>query len=313
MARRHKYMDPQTIGRLGRINLVARGVVEGVVTGLHKSPYHGFIVEFSEHRPYVPGDDPRHLDWRTSARTDRLSVKLYEDETNVRAYLLLDASASMAFGSREALHMDDETRDESGGVPLTKIEYACFLAACLAHLMIRQQDSVGLVTFDERVRTFLPPSTTSGHLSRILESLASIQPTERTDIASSFHDLAAKMKRRSLVVILSDLLDEGPRIKRALHHFRHCKHEVILFHLMDPAELSFPFSKLTDFIDLETGERLQVDPRYAREQYLRELNAFCDSIRRECAGSLVEYQRVETSQPLAKMLTSFLALRTRGP
>jgi uncharacterized protein (DUF58 family) len=301
MARQYRYFDAQSLGQLKNIALVARGVVEGFVTGLHKSPHHGFSVEFAEHRPYNPGDDPRYLDWKMLARTDRLTIKRFEDETNVKVHVLLDVSASMAFGTDAALTVD--------GRPATKLEYACYLCACLAYLMIRQQDAVGLVTFDHEVRSYLPPSSRPTQLRQVLETLEKIQPTRQTDIPRTFHDLANRFGRRNLVVILSDLLDEGDAIVKALHHFRHCKHEVILFHLFDPAELDFPFSKLTDFVDLETDERVQVDPRYAREQYLAEVEAFCDRMRKECAGTLVDYYRITTDAPLARMLMRFLALR----
>ena len=296
---RHRYLDPRVAARLGKINLVARGVVEGFVTGLHKSPYHGFAAEFSEHRAYTPGDEIRHIDWKAYCRTDRHVVKVFESETNVRCYLLLDKSASMGYSS-----------GGSGG--LSKLEYACFVAGCLAHLMIRQQDLVGLVSFDEKTARFIAPRSTPSHLSVLLDELDSIRAGERTHIARTFHDIAESIKRRSLVVILSDLLDDEREVMRALHHFRHRKHEVILFHILDAAELEFPFSRLADFVDMETGERIQVDPRYARETYLEEMNAFIDRFRRECSKSLVEYVQVSTSTPFDLMLAAYLARRGRA-
>jgi uncharacterized protein (DUF58 family) len=293
--RAYRYLDPRAVARLGKINLVARGVVEGFITGLHKSPYHGFSVEFSEHRAYAPGDELRHIDWKSLARTDRLVVKLFENETNVRCYILLDKSGSMGYRSDE----------------LTKLEYACYLAGCLAYLMIRQQDSVGLVAFDEAAGRFIAPRSMPSHLSVILGELEKIKAGAATGIARTFHDLAEKMKRRSLVVILSDLLDDEREVMKALHHFRHRKHEVILFHILDRAEREFPFVRLADFVDMETGERLQVDPRYAREAYLEELGGFIDRFRHECAKSLVEYVPVDTSTPFDLMLAQYLARRGR--
>ncbi len=293
--RTYRYLDPRAVARLGKINLVARGVVEGFVTGLHKSPYHGFSVEFSEHRAYAPGDEIRHIDWKSAARSDRLVVKLFENETNVRCYILLDKSASMGFGSGE----------------LTKLEYACYLAGCLAYLMIRQQDSVGLVPFDESVGRFIAPRSAPSHLSVLLGELEGIKAGRKTGIARTFHDLAEKMKRRSLVVILSDLLDDEREVLKALHHFRRRKHEVILFHVLDHAEREFPFSRLADFVDMETGERLQIDPRYAREAYMEELGSFIARFKRECAKSLVEYVPVDTSTPFDLMLAEYLAKRGR--
>ena len=294
--RRFRYLDAGAVARLGRINLVARGVVEGFVTGLHKSPYHGFSVEFSEHRAYTPGDELRHIDWNSYARTDRFHVKLFENETNVRCYLLLDKSASMGYGS----------------AGLTKLEYSCYLAGCLAYLMIRQQDSVGLVSFAGAVDRFIAPRSTPGHLRVLLEALEDLKAGDRTEIAGTFHALAWNMKRRSLIVILSDLMDDEREVMKALHHLRHRKHEVILFHVLDPAETGFPFSRLADFVDMETGRRLQVDPRYAREAYLEELRGFVGRFRRECARSLVEYVPVDTSTPFDLMLTAYLARRGKS-
>jgi uncharacterized protein (DUF58 family) len=304
LGKTYRYFDPQALGRLRRVDLIARGIVEGFITGLHKSPHHGFSVEFAEHRPYTPGDDPRYLDWKSFGRTDRLAVKRFEDETNVRVYLLLDISRSMTFGTTDALAID--------GQAVTKLEYACFLAACLTNLLVRQQDAVGLVTFDTQVRTFLPPRSRPAQFRQILETLEAVEPRQPTDIPRTFHALAGRLHRRSLVVILSDLLDEGDAVVKALHHFRHSKHEVTLFHLFDPAELSFPFTRLTDFIDLESDERLQVDPRYARDQYLEEVERYCARIRKDCGGKGVDYHRVVTHTPLAQMLAAFLASRGRA-
>ena len=294
--KQYRYLDARAVARLGKINLVARGVVEGFITGLHRSPYHGFSVEFSEHRAYAPGDELRHVDWKSLARTDRWVVKLFENETNVRSYILLDKSASMAYGSGE----------------MRKIDYACYLAGCLAYLMIRQQDSVGLVSFDEAVGRFIAPRSTASHLSVLLEELEAIKAEKKTHLARTFHDLAENMKRRSLVIILSDLLDDEQEVKKALHHFRHRKHEVILFHILDHAEHEFPFARLADFVDMETGERLQVDPRYARDAYLEEIGAFLKRFKLECARSLVEYVPVDTATPFDLMLTRYLATRGKA-
>ncbi len=300
-AGRHRFLDPRVAARLGKINLVARGVVEGFVTGLHKSPYHGFAAEFSEHRAYTPGDEIRHIDWKAYARTDRHVVKVFESETNVRCYILLDKSGSMGYGS-----------DSSGSGGLTKLEYACYLAGCLAYLMIRLQDSVGLVSFSHEVDRFIPPRSIPSHLRVILEELESLKARHKTEIAKTFHELAENMKRRSRVVIISDLMDDEMEVMKALHHFRHKKHEVILFHVLDHAELTFPFARLADFVDMETGERIQVDPRYAREAYLEELGRFVTKFKRECAKTLVEYVPVDTSTPFDLMLTAYLARRGKA-
>jgi len=290
---KYKYLDPAALARLGRINLVAKGVVEGFITGLHKSPYHGFSVEFAEHRQYAPGDELRHIDWKAWGRSDRLFVKLFEDETNVRCYILLDCSASMGFKSGE----------------MTKLEYGCMTAGCLAYLMIRQQDSVGLAAFSDALERFVPPRGASAHLSVIMQTLEDIRAEKRTDMAKTFHDLASNMQRRSLVVIISDLLDDEREVLRALHHFRHKKHEVIIFHVLDHAERDFPFRQLTDFVDMETGQRMQVDPRFVREEYLRQMDEFASRYKRECSEGGMEYVPVDTSTPFDIMLSSYLARR----
>jgi len=294
----YRYVSPEVLARLGRMNLVARAVVEGFVTGLHRSPYHGFSVEFSEHRQYVPGDDPAHLDWLALARTDRYYIKKYEEETNLKATLLLDTSSSMTFRS-------------DGG--LSKLEYGCYLAASLAFLMIRQQDSVGLTTFSETVERYIPPRSTPTHLNLLLRTLEEIRTEERTrtDIAGAFHRLAERIKRRGMIVIISDLLSEPRDVMCGLSHFRHKKHEVLLFHVLDRHELDLPYRRLTDFIDLETNERLQVDPVYVREEYRRQMAQFVDGYRRECAMHQIDYVLTDTSVPYDFMPFSYLSKRQR--
>jgi uncharacterized protein (DUF58 family) len=290
---RYQYLDPKALARIGRVNLVARGVVEGFITGLHKSPYHGHSVEFAEHRQYTAGDPIKHIDWRAFARTDRLLVKLFEDETNVKCYILLDRSASMSY--------------RSNGI--SKLEYGCYLSACLAYLMIRQQDSVGMVTFAGGSGRFIAPRSAPGHLRVLLEELEKLRGGGKSRMAKTFHDLAESMRRRSLIVIVSDLLDDEREVLKALHHFRSRKHEIILFHVLDRAEIDFPFKGLADFVDMETGERLQIDPRYVRAEYLRELEEFRTAFRKETAQGLIEYVPVNTSVPFEHMLSAYLAKR----
>ncbi len=290
---RYQYLDPQALARIGGVNLVARGVVEGFITGLHKSPYHGHSVEFAEHREYSAGDPIKHIDWRAFARTDRLLVKLFEDETNVKCYILLDRSASMSYRS-------------SG---ISKLEYGCYLSACLAYLMIRQQDSVGMVTFSGGTGRFIAPRSTPGHLRVLLDELEKLRGGGESRMAKTFHDLADSMRRRSLIVIVSDLLDDEHEVLKALHHFRSRKHEIILFHVLDRAEIEFPFKGLADFVDMETGERLQIDPRYVRAEYLRELEEFRTAFRKETAQGLIEYVPVNTAVPFEHMLSAYLAKR----
>lgn len=293
----YRYVKPEVLARLGHMNLVARAVVEGFVTGLHRSPYHGFSVEFSEHRQYVAGDNPSDLDWLALARTDRLYIKKYEEETNLRATIVLDTSSSMAFKSGE----------------LTKLEYGCYLAASLAFLMVRQQDSVGLTTFSGGVDEFIPPGSTSVHLNRMLRTLEGILPGEgrATDLEGTFHGLAERVRRRGMIIIISDLLGDQREVMRALSHFRHKRHEVLIFHVLDPDELRFPYQRLSDFIDMETGERLQVDPAYVREEYLRQVQGFVDAYKRDCANQNIDYVLTDTSVPYDFLLFSYLSKRQR--
>ena len=294
---RYRYLDPETLIRLGNLNIVARSVVEGFITGLHRSPHHGFSVEFSDHRPYTPGDELRHLDWVAYAKTDRFYVKQYEQETNLRCHILLDCSASMNYASAR------------GG--LTKLEYGSFLAASLAYLMTRQQDVVGLVAFDNQVRLHMPPGGSPAHVNEMCRRLEGLKSSEVTSLAKPFHDLAEMIKRRGLIVIISDLYDDESEVIKALRHFRHKKHGVILFHIFDAAELEFPFTKLTQFLDLETNERYQVDAKAVREAYLTELRAFIDRYKKACSDSDTEYVLTDTSVPYGFLLQSYLARRQR--
>jgi len=295
MAETYTYFDPVLASRLGNLNLVARSVVEGFIAGLHKSPYRGFSLEFSEHRDYVQGDDPRHIDWRAYCRSERLYVKQYEEETNLRAHILLDASASMGYGPGD----------------LTKLQYGCYLAAALAYLMIRQQDSVGLVVFDEDIRTFLAPHSTPVHFKRLLGQLDDLRPGAQTDVSTTFHNLANHLKRRGLIVVISDLLDDPRLVLRGIRHFRHRQHEVIVFHLFDHTELAFPFDELVEFRDLETGARLQIEPAAMREEYLAQMQEFIDTYRRDCAESRVDYLEIDTQTPYDALLLSYLSKRSR--
>jgi len=295
-AARYRYLDPETLARLGNINLVARQVVEGFISGLHRSPHHGFSVEFSARRPYAPGDELRHLDWVAYGKTDRYYVKQYEQETNLRCYILLDCSGSMNYAS---------------GKGLTKLEYGSFLAATLAFLMARQADTVGLVTFDSEVRLHMPPAGSPAHVNEMCRQLEHLQAGKVTRLAKPFHDLAEMIKRRGLIIIISDLYDDEDEVIRALRHFRSKRHGVILFHIFDAAELEFPFRKMTQFVDLETDERYLVDPKAIRETYLAELRAFIDRYKKACSDADSEYVLTDTSVPYDFLLTSYLARRQR--
>jgi len=297
MAKGYRYLDPQAVAKLARMNLIARSVVEGFISGLHRSPYHGFSVEFAEHREYTPGDNIKDIDWQAYARTDRYVVKQYQEETNLKAHVLLDTSGSMGYKS-----------DES---QLSKLEYGSYLAACLAYLMVRQQDSVGLVTFDETIGNFIPPRSTAVHLNVLLKTLERIRHGKVTNLSRAFHDLAENIKRRGLIIIISDLFDEPKEVMRGLRHFRFKKHEVILFHIFDRWEIDFPFRRLTDFVDMETNDEIQIDPRFVRDDYTGQIKDFIAAYKRECASATIEYVQTHTGVPYDLMLHSFLAKRKR--
>jgi len=288
------YFEPDRAGRLRNLSLLARQAVEGFISGLHRSPHRGFSVEFSEHREYSPGDDLRHMDWVAWARSDRYYLKQYEQETNLRAHILLDSSGSMNY--------------RLAG-PMTKLQYGCFLAACLSYLMCRQQDVVGVVAFDEKVRFNIPPGSAPAHLDRIFRQLEKLQPGRTTSLASTFHELADRIARRGLVIVISDLYDQPESVIRALQHFVHKKHHVIVFHVLDEAELEFPFNKVTSFTDLETGLKMQIDPRAVRGAYLDEIGRFVDGYRKECSDRNIEYVLATTSTGYDRMLLNYLARR----
>ncbi len=290
----YRYLEPEALARGQEPGLVARGVVEGAITGMHASPYKGFSVEFAEHREYTAGDDPRHLDYKMLARTDRLYIKQYEEETNMRVQILLDTSGSMTY------------RHES---KITKLEYGCYLTAILAYLMTRQQDSVGLTTFDDDIRVDMPARSSPRHFNEMMRQLEGIKPGKLTHVAQTLHKLANRFKKRCLVVLVSDLYDEPDEVMRALHHFHHRKHEVIVFHVFDKAEVDFPFHDAVAFHDLETGERLQIDPAYVRDAYKQQIDGFIETYRRACAESQIDYVMTDTSTPYDFMLSRYIAKR----
>jgi uncharacterized protein (DUF58 family) len=296
MTKGYRYLEPTALARVKNLAMVARGVVEGFISGLHSSPYKGFSVEFAEHREYTPGDDPRHLDYRMLGRTDRLYIKQYEEETNMRVQILLDTSGSMGYAHDGRL---------------SKLEYGSFLTAVLSYLMTRQQDSVGLTTFDTAVRLDMPPRSSPRHFNDMMRWLEAITPGGDTDIAATLHRLANRFKRRCLVVLVSDLYDEPEEVIRALHHFRHRRHEVILFHVLDKAEIEFPFNESVAFHDLESKERIQVDPAYVREVYRQQIGEFIDNYRRACREAQIDYVLADTAIPYDFMLTRYISSRNR--
>ena len=290
-----KYLDPATVSKLAGMELKARLVVEGFIVGLHKSPYHGFSVEFAEHRQYMPGDDVKHIDWKVYGKSDRFYIKQFEEETNLRGYILLDASASMGY--------------KSNGI--SKLEYGSYLAAALSYLMLRQQDAPGLLVYDEKIRSYIPPKGARSHINNILKELSVIEPAEKTDAASSFHELADRIKRRGLIIVISDLFDEPEKMLTGLKHFRHRKHEVIVFHVLDPYERNFSYKAEARFRDMETGELLLTNPHQIRKEYIEKLNDFVEKFSRACRASLIDYHLLDTSVPFDKALFGYLAKRSK--
>jgi uncharacterized protein (DUF58 family) len=282
------------LASLQGLDLQARLVVEGYVAGLHKSPYHGFSVEFAEHREYAPGDDTRYIDWKVWSKTDKYYLKQYEEETNLLAYLLLDTSESMAYASE-------------GNV--SKYQYAQFVAAALAYMVLQQQDSVGLATFDDAVRRYLRPSGQTSHLKELLHIMDVTPTREKSDVGVVFHDLAERFKKRGVVIVLSDLFDEPGRILAGLRHFRHRRHEVIVFHVLDPAEVDFPFRQTTLFKGLEGLPDVLTEPHALKRAYQEELALFLDEVRKGCQSSDIDYVPLRTDRDLDIALSSYLASR----
>ena len=289
-----KYLDPQTLASLEGLDLQARLVVEGYVAGMHKSPYHGFSVEFAEHREYVPGDDVRHVDWKVWSKTDKFYLKQYEEETNLLLYLLLDTSESMGYAS---------------GKNLSKLRYSQVIAASLGYMVLQQQDSVGLATFDDGIRRYLKPSGQPSHLKELVHLLDATPARSKSDMGVVFHDLAERFKKRGVVAILSDFFDDVPKILAGLKHFRHRRHEVIVFHVLDPAELEFPFRDTTLFKGLEGLPELLTEPHALRRAYRAEISTFLDAMKKGCRMIDIDYVPIRTDQPLDVALSSYLAAR----
>jgi len=291
--RKRGYIDPLIVAKLSTMLLRARFVVEGFIAGLHQSPYRGFSLEFAQHREYSPGDETKHVDWKVYGRKDRYYVKQYQEETNLKAYILLDRSASMGYG-REGM---------------SKLQYGSYLAASLAFLMLKQQDSVGLATFDERIKRYIPPRQSKGHLSLILEELENLVSSSRTGINRSLQELGQYTKRRGLIILISDLFDEQEEVIKALKYFRFKKHEVIVFHLLDHAELELPFTSVLWLQDMENGKRVLTHPEVIREKYKNVVKEFIETYKLSCLRSDIDYCLIDTKTPLDFALGAYLARR----
>ncbi len=290
-----KYLDPQFLANIGNLELIARSVVEGFITGLHKSPFHGFSVEFSQHRPYMPGDALRFVDWKVYGRTDRYYIKQFEEETNLRSYILLDVSSSMAYQSGK----------------ISKWMYASYLASALAYLLLHQRDATGLVLFDDQVRLQMPPRSMGSYLRQMLRQIEQVQLGNDTSVGKVLHRIADQFRRRGLIILISDLLDDPVEIMKGLKHFRHDKHEVLVFHILDRQEVEFEFNGNILFKDLESGERVKTQPFFIREQYRERFRNFLKYYQLQTSKNNIDYQQMFTDEPLNMALAKFLSKRRR--
>lgn len=291
-----KYLDPKTVAKVGNLELIARLVVEGFITGLHRSPYHGFSVEFAEHRAYRPGDEIKYLDWKVFARTGKYFVKEFQEETNLRCTIAIDSSASMAYASKDNI---------------SKYEYAAYLSAALSLLMVQQRDAVGLALYDKGIRTFLPPNSKPSYMREILKTLETNKPENETGTAEALNMLAERIKRRGLVIIFSDFFDEPEQILNALKHFRHKKHEVIVFHILDPRERDFKLGNAANFKDMETGELMLTQPYQIQISYQKAVQDFINYIKKECLNHQIDYNLLDTSISYDNALASYLVKRKK--
>ena len=291
-----RFLAPEVLSRLKGLEIKARLVVEGFIAGLHRSPYHGFSVEFAEHRQYMPGDPIRNIDWKVYAKSDRFYIKEYEEETNLKAYLLVDCSRSMAFSADKRID---------------KLTYSLQLAAALAFLMLKQRDAVGLVGFAEKINTYVPPRSAASHLHVMLKEMEGFRASEKTNIAETLHEMAERIKRRGLVILLSDLLDDPSQVIAGLKHFRHKKHEIIVFHVLDPKERDFSFPLEAIFKDMETGEQINTLPWQIRGDYQKIVGKVIERFSRECRMSNIDYVPIDTAMSYDFSLFAYLNKRAR--
>jgi len=299
---RRKLLDPDVLARMSRLELVARQAVEGFLSGKHPSPYHGSSVEYADHRPYTIGDEISKIDWKILARTDKHYVKLFEEQTNARATILLDMSRSMAF-SGEAKNKKNPT--------ISKYEYGAFLASAIAYLMLQQNDAVGLVTFDSKVREYVPGRTTASHFRRMIDVMQNATLKDETTIAPILHEMAGRLPGRGLIILISDLIDDVDTIADGLAHFRYERNDVIVFHIVDPDELEFPYQRMTRFRDMEGGGTIIANAQTVRAKYLERMQEFLTQVRGVCHERDVSYELARTDTPYEQLLTAYLHQRSR--
>lgn len=290
-----KYLLPELIHKIKRLDLKAKLVVEGFLTGLHKSPYKGQAIEFADYRPYLPGDELKRIDWKIFAKTDRFWVREYEEETNLRAYLLLDNSCSMAYKSKE----------------ISKFEYASFLAACFAYLLFKQHDSVGIAIFNKNNYHYLPPQFSKFHLSKVLETIEKTKPEGETDILKSLTEIGKKIKKRGLIILFSDLFDNKDNVLKALKNLRHKKNEVLVFHILDPNEMNLDYPEPIIFRDLETKREITLDPRGIRKEYQESLRNLFLYYKKECVSHYIDYNLIFTNMPFDYAFFNYLEKRAK--
>jgi uncharacterized protein (DUF58 family) len=323
-----KYLIPNVIARLSNMELRAKLVVEGFMAGLHKSPYHGFSVEFAEHRQYIPGDDLKFLDWKIFARTERYYIKQFEEETNLKSYICLDVSKSMDFSSqsskgeqtvktktknlfKKVLNKSFESTAKNSDGIITKLEYASYLAASLAYLMLMQRDAISLTTYDVKRQNYIPPRATPNNLRQILNALASVQPSNQTGTANSLNEIASGIKRRGLVIVLSDLFDEPEEVVKSLKHFRFMNNEVIVFQILDPIEMNFLEGNPVTLIDMETKEEMYSQPFAIQKAYKETIKEFLENYKSQLKNNGIDYQVLSTETPFDKALLTYLSKRAK--
>jgi uncharacterized protein (DUF58 family) len=321
-----KYLIPSVIARLANLELKAKQVVEGFMAGLHKSPYHGFSVEFAEHRQYMPGDDLKHLDWKVFARTKRYYIKQFEEETNLKSYILLDISNSMTYNSQnnnfkesnKSTGLLDRFRKKKNNTiekqktdRISKLEYASYLAASLSYLMVLQKDAVSLTTYDTKIRKYVPPHSTKTNLKLILKELSAVKSMYKTGTAVSLNEIAEKIKRKGLVIIISDFLDKQSEVMNALKHFRYNKNEVIIFQVLDPVELSFLQENPLTIVDLETREEMYSQPFAVQKSYREAMKEFIAKYKTECRKNRIDYVLLTTETPFDTSLLKYLNKRSK--
>ena len=290
-----RFLDPDTLRNLQHLSLTSRALVEGSMSGAHRSPYKGLSTEFADHRQYVKGDDLKRIDWKVYARTERYYIKRYEESTNLKTYILVDCSASMAYASED----------------VSKYEYACHLFAGLAYVTIKASDSAGMVLFGERIEDYFAPRSSLSHLRSMLDSLAGATPRNGTNTATALHGMAELIKRRGLVIVISDLMDDPEQVMKGLAHFKQKRHDVIVLHVLDDHELNFPFEKVATFRDMESGEKVRVSPKDLKDDYSTELTAFIDQYKRACFENNIDYVTINTKTPHATLLSAYLRRREK--